>query len=155
MRIFKMADKKVVNVGDEIEAMCGKCKDATVHVVESIKNDKVTKVMCKSCHSSHRYRKPEDATAKTKTKKSTTKTKKKPVSPKTKAQRKWTRLVNKVEGDGEEVPKDYEMSDSYEHHDVIQHDKFGKGVVVDVIDPTKISVVFEEGEKRLVHNKDA
>ncbi len=151
-----MADKKVVQVGDEIEAMCGKCKDATVHVVEAIKNDKITKAMCKSCLSSHRYRKPEDADApktKAKAKKSkTTKAPKKPVSSKTKAQRKWTRLVNKVEGD--EEPKGYEMGGAYEQHDVIQHDKFGKGVVVDVIDPTKISVVFEEGEKRLVHNKE-
>ena len=53
-----MPDIKTIEGGEEIEAMCGSCKDATLHVVEVIKDDKVAKVMCKSCLRSHKYRKP-------------------------------------------------------------------------------------------------
>lgn len=142
-----MSDGKEIKVGDEVEAMCGKCKDATVHVVEAIKDDKVTKVMCKSCLSSHRYRKPAAEGEKKAKKKKTTR--KKP--SKTKEQRKWSRVMSKVEG---EEPQDYKMSEQYEQNDVIDHSKFGLGVVSEVIDLTKVSVVFEEGEKTLVHNRE-
>lgn len=145
-----MSQSKKIQVGDEIEAMCGTCKDATVHVVEVIKEDKVTKVMCKSCLNSHRYRRPvaagEKPAIKAKTQKASNK-----APAKTKEQRKWSRVMAKVEG---EKPLNYDMSDEYKENDVIDHSKFGVGVVSEVIDPTKMSVVFEDGEKTLVHNRD-
>ena len=142
-----MSESKTIQVGDEIEAMCGVCKDATVHVVESIKDDKVNKVLCKSCSASHRYRKPvaagEEAPKKAK--------KAKPKAPpKTKEQRKWSRVVAKVDA---ENPVTYAMDSTFAANDVIDHAKFGVGVVVDVVDPSKVSVVFEEGEKTLVQNR--
>jgi protein-arginine kinase activator protein McsA len=141
-----MSDKKY-QVGDEIEALCRTCKDATVHVIEIIKSDKVIKVMCKSCLSSHRFRKPEEVLIAKQAKK---KEAKKPMSPATKSQRKWSRLIAKSEN---ELPKTYQMNETYDQNDVIEHNKFGTGVVVTVIDPSKISVVFEEGEKTLIQNR--
>jgi protein-arginine kinase activator protein McsA len=142
-----MSDK-MYQVGEEIEALCKTCKDATVHVIEIIKGDQVTKVMCKSCLSSHRFRKPEEVLiAKKQAKK---KEAKKPMSPATKSQRKWSRLISKSEN---ESPKTYQMNETYAQNDVIEHTKFGTGVVVTVIDPSKISVVFEEGEKTLIQNR--
>ncbi len=141
-----MSETKTAQVGDEIEAMCGVCKTATVHVVEVIKDDKVTKVMCKSCTASHRYKKP--VVEGEKPKKKRTAAKKAP--PKTKEQRKWSRVLAKVDA---EKPIEYAMNSSYDANDVIQHAKFGVGVVVDVVDPSKVSVVFEEGEKTLVQNR--
>ena len=87
-----MSDSKTIQVGDEIEAMCGVCKVATVHVVETIKDEKATKVLCKSCSASHRYRKPV-AKGEAKPKKAK-KAAKKPT--KTKEQRKWSRVLAKV-----------------------------------------------------------
>ena len=141
-----MSDTKPIEVGQEIEAMCGTCKDATVHVIEVIKDDKVTKVMCKSCLKSHKYRKPV-AEGEEKPKR---KTAAKKAPPKTKEQRKWSRVLSKVDA---ESPMDYAMSATYEANDVINHTKFGVGVVAEVIDPSKVSVVFEHGIKTMVHNK--
>lgn len=142
-----MSDSKKIQVGDEIEAMCGVCKTATVHVVESIKDGKPTKVLCKSCTASHRYRKPvvEGAAKPKKAKKAAVK---KPT--KTKEQRKWSRVLAKVDA---ENPVEYAMTSTYDANDVIEHSKFGLGVVVDVVDTSKVSVVFEEGEKTLVQNR--
>lgn len=143
-----MSETKTIQVGDEIEAMCGTCKAATVHNVEVIKDGKVTKVLCKSCNKSHKYRKPvEEGEEKPKKRK-----KAKAKAPaKTKEQRKWSRVMGKVEGT---EPQPYNMTETFEEQNVIDHSKFGLGVVSEVIDPTKISVVFEDGEKTLVHNRD-
>lgn len=142
-----MSESKPVEVGDEIEAMCGVCKDATVHIVESIKNDKVTKASCKSCSASHRYRKPVKAGEEKPKRVSKAKPK---APPKTKEQRKWSRVLAKVDA---ENPAAYTMASSFDANDVIDHSKFGVGVVVDVVDISKVSVVFEEGEKTLVQNR--
>lgn len=161
-----MAAFKIYTVGSEIESMCSKCKAATVHVIEVIKNDIPTRVLCKSCHSSHRYRAPETAavaatiTRKRATSKSTgakktaakttvTRTRK-TVSTKTPEQRKWSRLCNKF---NIENPKEYGMNEKFLEHDAIQHKKFGLGVVVEILDPTKITVAFEDGIKTLVQNR--
>ena len=141
-----MSDPKIVEAGAEIEAMCWTCKDATVHVVEVIKDNEPTKVLCKSCNKSHKYR-PPVAKGEEKPKK---KAAAKKAPPKTKEQRKWSRVMSKVDT---ENPQDYSMSDTYENNAVIAHKKFGVGVVSEVVDPTKVTVVFEEGIKTMVHNR--
>ena len=100
----------------------------------------------KSCNNSHKYRKPVEEGKKTKRK-----TAKAKAPAKTKEQRKWSRVMGKVEGT---EPQPYSMTEKYEEQNVIDHAKFGLGVVSEVIDPTKISVVFEDGEKVMVHNRD-
>ncbi|MBN1466971.1 hypothetical protein JXA02_14550 [candidate division KSB1 bacterium] len=141
-----MPDKKPIEVGDEIEALCGTCKDATVHVVEVIKEGKITKVMCKSCLNSHKFRAPM-STAEKKAKKKTAAPK---TSSKSKEQRKWSRVMAKADA---ENPQDYAMTATYEENDVIHHEKFGVGVVAEIVDPTKMNVVFEDGVKTMVQNR--
>jgi hypothetical protein len=141
--------EKEFQVGEEIEAMCGTCKAATVHNIEVIKEGEPTKVLCKSCNKSHKYRKPPADGEPEKPKRK--KTAKPKAPPKSKEQRKWSRVMRKVEGTD---PVPYNMGEAFEEQNVIDHSKFGVGVVSDVIDPTKISVVFEHGEKVLVHNRD-
>ena len=51
-----MLSKNTLEVGAEVEAMCTKCKGPSIHVIEVIKNDKITKVLCKSCLSTHKYK---------------------------------------------------------------------------------------------------
>ncbi len=143
-----MSDTKTIQVGDEVEALCGTCKAATVHVVEVVKNDKITKVMCKSCMSSHRYRLPEKEAVKKVAAKKTKSAAKKPT--KTKEQRKWSRVLSKVDS---EHPTEYSMGSTYNANDVIEHSKFGVGVVIEVVDPYKVAVVFEQGQKTLVQNR--
>jgi hypothetical protein len=146
IRDVYMSDKKLIVVGDEIEAMCGTCKDATVHVVEVIKEDKVIRVMCKSCLNSHKFKAPISQDKK-KTKKKTARTK---ASGKSKEQRKWSRVMAKADVENQQ---DYAMTEKYEENDVINHAKFGVGVVAEIVDPTKMNVVFEEGVKTMVHNR--
>ena len=59
-----MSDTKIIEAGTEVEAMCGTCKAATVHIVEVVKENVPTKVLCKSCNNSHKYRAPVEKSAK-------------------------------------------------------------------------------------------
>ncbi len=140
-----MPKKLKLEVGQEVEAMCTKCKGPSIHVIESFKDDKIFKVLCKGCNSSHRYRPVTESNIK-KMKEAV----KKKAPPKTKEERRWSRLLNKVDF---EEPVDYQMDKSFGEREVINHSKFGMGVVVEIMDQTKISVAFKEGTKTLVQNR--
>ncbi|MBN1998639.1 hypothetical protein JW935_13855 [candidate division KSB1 bacterium] len=137
-----MTQQKKYDAGQEIEALCNKCKCPTVHVIEVVKENKVTRVICKICHNSHRY--------KPATKANVEKVKKK-ISKKTPEERKWSRLMAKT--DEEEDPIEYSMEKSYDELAVIEHHKFGIGVVKEVLDSTKMNVVFQDGIRTLVQNR--
>lgn len=141
--------ERIFEVGDEVEALCNKCKDLTLHVIEVIKEEKIAKVMCKSCMSSHRYRIVENL-PELKAKKVVKKKVKTGESSKTKEQRKWTRLMSKANA---ETLVDYRMDGQFTENDMIKHDKFGIGIVLEVLDQNKISVSFEDGIKTMVHKR--
>ncbi len=136
-------------IGQEIEAYCGKCKTDTIHLVTAATDEKITKLMCKTCMSYHQYRKPKNASAdSTDDKKATTKAEAKP--KKTRARRdKWTRILNNAQAD---TAVEYEIGESYEVETAIHHQKFGLGIVKNVIDSRKIEVLFHDGEKILAQN---
>jgi len=73
--------------------------------------------------------------------KTTTKTRK-PMDP----AKKLERLFEKFK---EKTPLHYKMSGSFKRDDIIEHDTFGKGVVID-IDYKKINVLFSDKIRTLV-----
>ena len=50
------------------------------------------------------------------------------------------------------LAKPYAMADSYEIDDIINHKKFGMGIVTNVITAQKMEVLFEDGRKCMVYN---
>jgi hypothetical protein len=142
-----MLSKKKMEIGIEVEALCNKCRAATVHVVVAIKSQDMVRVMCKVCESLHRFKAP-DAKAAPKAAK-LAKVKKAKLTPEARESKKWNKLL--LSADREKAVA-YSMSHGYAENDIIQHDKFGLGVVVKILDPSKISVVFEAGLKNMVQN---
>lgn len=128
--------KKTVDVGKEVQDFCTKCKIETVHVVTKITDEKIRKVICNECQSTHVYRGGKAPTPKAKTTR--------PRNP-----RKWSTLVELVE---DEKVVDYKITGIFSEGDAIQHKKFGLGVITKVVDSTKIEVVFEEEKKLLAQN---
>ncbi len=136
-------------IGQEIEAFCGKCKNDTLHVITSIEENKIIKLMCKNCQSYHQYRKPK-AAVEGSSKKATTLLE--PVVKTTQRRMrrdKWSRLLDSTEI---EAAVEYKMQDSYEIETAINHKTFGLGVVKNIIDSRKIEVLFHDGQKILVQN---
>jgi hypothetical protein len=55
-----------------------------------------------------------------------------------------------VEGKPEDAFVPFAMSSKYAKGDLIQHPKFGKGLVL-VVEATRIEVLFHDGKKKLGH----
>ncbi len=71
-------------------------------------------------------------------------------SARTRHRKKFNALLEKADT---ENPKTYQINESYEPKDVLEHEQFGVGVVVKVLDKDKINVAFEEDIKTLVQNR--
>ncbi len=142
-----MLSKKKLEIGAEVEALCNKCKGATIHVIVAIKSEEMVRVMCKACSSLHRFHPPDGKLMKKMVK--LKKAKKAKLTPQARETRKWTKLLQQADPEKAVV---YSMSKAYVENDLIQHDKFGLGIVVKILDQRKISVVFEEGLKNMVQN---
>jgi hypothetical protein len=142
-----MAVKKP-EVGKEIEAYCGKCKEDQVHVITSLKGEIVDKVMCKGCNATHKYKLPKSKEENSEKKRGRPKTTKgKPAGRRRKND--WATLVSQIE---EEKIIDYTIDSTYREMDAIQHKKFGIGVIIKILDINKIEVVFESNTKILAQN---
>lgn len=141
-----MPEARKPEIGAEVEALCPKCKGATVHVIEVIKTPELMKVMCKTCLNSHRFRPPKGGAAKSL---KTPKVKKPKLDPQTREERKWNRMLEHAD---REKAVSYTMNSSFTENDVIDHTKFGVGVVVKILDHGKITVIFQDGLRNMVQN---
>jgi len=145
----------MVDTGDEVDSYCGHCKLDRVHNVIALVDGKVAKVICKMCGSRHRYKPihPEsDASVPKATGRSGTSNKKRAsgtrraVAAKS-PERQWeAAMAQKVPANS----RTYSMEGSFEQGEVIEHTKFGHGIVIGVETSGKIQVLFKEGSKRLI-----
>jgi DNA-directed RNA polymerase subunit M/transcription elongation factor TFIIS len=130
------------SAGKEVLSYCGKCKLGLAHIIVSMKDTAtIGKVQCKTCNASHMYK---DPATKTKKVKSRTTTRKKSIS----VGDLWMEEMGKASGKA--VP--YTIRSSFSVGDIIDHKKFGPGIVQMHIDD-KIEVLFQHEMKLLVHGK--
>jgi hypothetical protein len=57
-----------------------------------------------------------------------------------------------MEGQPDEAFSTYSLRSRFNKGELIQHSKFGKGIVMNV-DPSSVDVLFSEGKKKLGHGK--
>lgn len=129
--------------GKDIDSYCTKCKLDLGHLIVAMVGDTIAKVKCNTCGGVHNYREvnrtPKTATAKKTTAPKTIK--EIPKSPEVL----WEGRIAKARG--VEIP--YGMGKSFKLGDLISHDLFGKGVVLQVASK-KCSVIFKDKERMLV-----
>jgi hypothetical protein len=132
-------------VGGDTLAFCTRCKMELAHVIVSMVDRRPAKVLCKTCKTQHIFRHSSPT-------KSTSSSRSRP-SPKLviSAAELWQK---KIQNTQVEV-KPYRIQDKYSLGNLIQHGKFGVGVVEEIKRNGKILVLFREGEKTLVHGLEA
>ncbi len=142
---------KQYEVGQEIETKCTKCKTEMIHNITVIKDDKISKVICKGCLSTHKYREPDPEIPKKRGPGRPRKTDKTPAKTTIRRGRKkdWPSLVSKIE---ENDIVDYNIEQDFSEIHAIRHKKFGVGVITKIIADNKIEVVFQENKKILAQN---
>lgn len=135
------------SAGKEVLSYCGKCKLPLGHIIVSMK-DKVTigKVECNTCHAIHQYKDP--ATKTKKVKKSAGTVKRKSSRKSMSVGELWMEEMGRASGKA----KSYSVRDKFILGDIIDHKKFGPGIVQELIDD-KMEVLFEHEIKLLVHGK--
>jgi NAD-dependent SIR2 family protein deacetylase len=131
-----MSDK-TQKAGDPIESRCTKCRKITNHTIVSMLNDEPAKVECNTCKGQHKYHPP--------VKRKIT-TRRRAVDPKVAEQKEWETLRTELEGKQSIA---YSMSTACKVGVVINHPKFGLGLVQNNIGPGKVEVLFEDGKKKM------
>jgi len=137
-----------IGVGKEVLSHCGKCKLTLAHIIVVMKDPStIGKVQCNTCGGSHAYKDP----SKTKAKKRATTTKKKATGTTKKGSISdmWLEAVNNSSAKSQA----YSIRTVFEKGDIIDHVKFGPGVVDRVFDGDKMEVIFRHEIKTLIHSK--
>lgn len=65
--------------------------------------------------------------------------------------RAWTTLKTRAD-QGELPPKNYGINIELKDGDFVLHPNFGQGFVIETLSPTKVSILFEDGLRKLVCN---
>lgn len=140
-----------LGVGADLHTWCTKCKADRWHIVVAKVGTQIKRVECKTCGSLHNLRGSKStpphkkASAKPKTPREKTKAATETMGPD-----QWQTMVNDREAAGE-ARQPYNFKVTYGVGNLIDHPKFGVGVVLQVLDNNlKAEIAFREGVKRLV-----
>jgi hypothetical protein len=136
-------------VGEDIEALCGRCGQVW-HVVMAKMGDRIAKVVCKRCGGHHRYRTESDDSAE---------------APASDGRRSGVarRAVRPPPAppiaippfDPDKPPRPYAARDTYGAGDRVSHPSFGTGVVTGSPGPGKVEIAFPAGMRVLACAKAA
>jgi hypothetical protein len=109
------------------------------HTIEAMVGDKPARVHCNTCNAQHSYRanKPREG-------RKSTEGRSKPRA---------TQYELSLAGKNVAEARPYSPKDTYVCGDVLQHPMFGVGVVSAMKDPTKVTVIFEQGIKLLAQGR--
>lgn len=132
--------------GSDIDALCTKCGFELAHVVVAMVGERVVRVQCKTCGTTHAFRRAVDARAPRAPR---------PAGSKSSAARSGGISRNEYERllQGKDVSRArrYRPVERFAAGDVIDHPTFGLGVVNRVLADGKVDVVFQAEMKTLVH----
>ncbi len=161
-----------MKVGEDIDAWCTKCRTDTLHVVVALKpgTSEPKRCECKECHGQHNYHAPKIAAPKqapvvptVHNRTAAARAPAKPAAPKAaKPQkpikpppgpvltgpREWVRRMDDLAIRNIAV-KPYSMRETFVPGEPVSHPKFGKGVVLEILEANKCAILFEEGRKVL------
>ncbi len=135
-----------LSVGKEVLSHCNKCKLALAHIIVTMKAETaIGKVQCKTCSATHAYKDPSAIKAKRVTKKAAQSKKKKTES----ISDIWMEMV----AHSKTKSQPYSPATKFQVGDIIDHSKFGPGIIDKYIDLDKIQVIFRHDIKILIHNR--
>jgi hypothetical protein len=134
----------IYRAGQDTDAFCGKCGMMLAHVIHAVAaTGRPARVECKTCNAIHGYRPAPPGSKSATTKKRATGGRQTP-----------EKLFNAaIDGVDVSSPTRYTIKDEFEKNMVIDHKKFGLGLVTQSLADNKIEVIFIEGTKILIHRR--
>lgn len=137
-----------LTAGSEIDAWCTRCRLDLGHRIVAMVGTTPKRVVCLTCDSQHNYRAPKVAGARP-TRASA------PRASKTGARAKSSVTAQRATWDertaGHELSAftKYSTDGTYVLDELVLHKKFGPGFVLEVLSPSKVSVMFQDGPRTL------
>lgn len=129
--------------GKEVLSYCSSCGHAVAHTIIFMKTATIPgRVECKSCKKTHAYKDP-NAPVK-KTRKKSAGRKRTPAVP---LREIWEKELHATKVEAVK----YSPKSEFTLESVIDHPKFGLGIVKNTFDGNKIEVMFQDEMKTLVH----
>jgi hypothetical protein len=138
---------KAHRTGGDVDTFCNRCKLVLAHVIVAMENSRIVRVTCKTCKAEHAYKhEPATATRAPAARKATGTGRGRAVSPATLYER-------AVQGHDLSQGQRYRITHNFAEGDVVDHVKFGLGLVTRELADSKIEVTFPEGVRVLVHSR--
>lgn len=135
--------KSLPAVGRSFVQNCKKCATERLHKVMVHTDEKSGKVECEICHKKSTFKIKAPPKAKSPS------TRKKASTPSRNYEEEWNSLREKNSGKG---AKPYRLAEKFEKDVMVDHPKFGVGIVMTATDQ-RLEILFKEGLKTLVHNQ--
>ena len=144
----------VFKTGGDCDGWCTRCKMDLAHTIVAMVSGLPVKVQCNTCGSLHKFYRPRaerdaEKSARAEARAAKSSSKKRDAfagssSPKVRAI--WAERMEGHAGGSERL---YTIREQFAVDEVVEHTKFGRGIVVKVISRTKMRVLFEDGEREL------
>jgi hypothetical protein len=144
-----------VRVGGEVDTMCTRCHMILGHTILAMEHGHPVRVQCNTCRSQHKYHDQEAAASRREAAAKRESTRR-PIGqrPQSTAQpissRAWKEATA---GKDLSSPFPYDPHQTFSDGQVIQHAKFGTGVVIALKEGHKVTVVFEDAIRVLQAGK--
>lgn len=134
------------NVGDQVDAQCGRCHDATPHKVVTAEKGNAKRCECTICGALHLWRKPKGPEPGKPIRKYMSKEQQKAAAA-------AATYEQALAAAGDEPGTPYSIRTTFEIGEKIDHKKFGNGVVIGMISPQVIEVAFADATRRLAMSR--
>lgn len=140
-----------IKVGDDVDSKClPKCGPGLVlaHTVVAMDGDKIVKVKCNTCNKTHAYRSPDSASEATAAKRKSARKKREEAANASMVD--FEALAAEVDlGSAER----YSIKKVLDVRQVVEHPKFGTGIVFALKEDGKAEIVFRDGPRVLIHGR--
>ena len=143
--------RKGYAAGDEVDSKCTKCKLVLAHVIVAMKGDKIARVQCNTCKGEHAYRPPPSASEATAAKRRAER--KQTAADAVGARSSAAEFEALIKDKDTSKPAKYSMKIELHLEDIVEHPKFGVGIVTEIRESLKAHVAFKDGGRVLVHSR--
>lgn len=132
--------------GGYIEALCTKCKLELGHTIIAMVDNVPQRVKCNTCNGEHNYRTKPSVKNRTRSTATVRKTKSREAS--------YDEQISRVAGGDLSNARKYSMKDNFNKDEIIDHPAFGIGIVLSVIQSNKMEILFKDGPRMLIQNRE-
>ena len=144
---------KKIAAGQDIDFQCTRCKMLLAHTIIAMVAGEPARVKCNTCHTERKWRRTR--TKKTSTTKRTGSAARKAVDRSMsdyEKQTEWKALME-MAVTKKAARRPFSVRETFEDGQIIEHTKFGDGIVKEVRGDGKVMVVFVSGTKLMVHGR--